>query len=395
MEQRVVPGWTLTAPRKDTYYRIDGIHRSDYPPICQPQGRSAWNMWHLLSRPPRRTPELPESGNDGGRRRDKALIIADRIAPQTLPTISTIESLPNEIVGLILDHPSILTRQDIINFGLSSPTLWPRILSHLQMDCIRASGSLIGVEMALLCDKRNDLPASFKKDNYSLIDKILRRRSSRWGPRTWAAGGGINSSYMSFTDYTKGETTPDLWMGILKESMETSFHPRIRLILANELRWTCNIAPFGAVMPDSRIWTLRNLSTMEYVRCFRCENGGRVMGNQISTELAIEDVLLWYIQCSSGLTGYYGQEYSISTAKAGSWAGHCFDIILLDEMDNDTRYRKNENGMDWKDVTNDVCLDMKDVPTVINRYRARVMEYREPWYALKQDMESFSRNMNS
>jgi hypothetical protein len=384
MEQRLVPGWALIVPRKETVYRFESANRSDYPPVCRSAEEQGWNSWHCLAQIPRkkqlstRTENLREShpGED---------------------TVSTIESLPSEIVGLILKQLSLLTHHDVINFGISSPVLWRHVLAYLHVECTRASGALRGMEISLFCDVRYDLPESFKRDNYALVDKILRRRHGRrhLGPLLTAEN--LNKSPLLTDKYAEMVTAPELWMRTFKENAESHFDRRVMSRLVDELHWACKIVPFGEFIPDPRVWVLRNLSTMEYVRCCRdAGGGGKVLRGEKPTRLAVEDVIFWQIQCSDAPIGYYGQEYSITTPRQGSWSGHCLDIVLLDDVAGEllTSEKTNTARM-WKDVTEEVLLDMQHLSTAISQYKARVSEYRGLWYALKRDIGRFIKDKNS
>ncbi|CRG86512.1 hypothetical protein PISL3812_03518 [Talaromyces islandicus] len=382
MEQRLVPGWTLIAPRKETLCRFEGADRSDYPPVCRPAEDHGWNSWHRLARIPREKQFSTQTEAVG-----ESHVVGENI-------ISAIEALPGEIVSAILMQLSLFTHQDIINFGLSSLTLWRHILAYLHLDCTRTSGVLRDAEISLFCDVRFDLPESFKRNNYALIDKVLRRRYGRRQLGSWLTNEELIKSPLSTDCYAVMETTPELWMRTLKETAESHFDQKVMSCLADELHWACNIAPFGESMPDSRIWVLRNLSTMEYVRCCRdARCGGKVLRGQKPTELGVEDVISLHIQCSNASTGYYGEEYSFTTPRQGSWSGHCLEIVLLDDVSDELlpSDKTSTRGV-WKDVTEEVFLDMQNLPTAISRYKTRVNEYHGRWYALKNDIGRLARD---
>lgn len=46
---------------------------------------------------------------------------------------------------------------------------------------------------------------------------------------------------------------------------------------------------------------------------------------------------------------------------AGSWAGHCFDIVLLEEHDDEVR----NSHATWVDRTGEVCDEMAKVKRIV------------------------------
>ncbi|KAL1987366.1 hypothetical protein VTN96DRAFT_4082 [Rasamsonia emersonii] len=264
MEPRLAPGWTLLAPRKKTYYRFKNRHRGDYPPICLHSPQDVWDAWYCLAR-------IPRGKSNNNNRQPATAVRADWGARNGTNNNnpSRLESLPAEILALVLEA-AILSRTDIINLGLSSPVLWRHVLAHTQRDCTHDAGSLIGAEIACLSDWTDNFSPSFKRDNYQLVEKVIRRcytsSSNGWSLVTVE----FNTQRLNEGVYRAGLTASEAWVQVFNETCNqntTTIRSRAwsASTLAAELKEACSIAPlFGpAADPDPRCWLLRNLTTQE------------------------------------------------------------------------------------------------------------------------------------
>ena len=99
-------------------------------------------------------------------------------------------------------------------------------------------------------------------------------------------------------------------------------------------------------------WSLRNLTTRQYVRCVPSKPGeqqcrGYVIHKRTRAKthlLRVDDVLLMY--CCWTTPRLSDDPEGIHN---GSWAGHCFDIVSQEVMDP-VRH-------EWEDVTDDVVAE--------------------------------------
>jgi hypothetical protein len=65
MEPRLPPGWTLLAPRKETFYRFEGRYRADYPPVSLDLPQDVCYVWYCLARIPQTKSRSGANFSDG------------------------------------------------------------------------------------------------------------------------------------------------------------------------------------------------------------------------------------------------------------------------------------------------------------------------------------------
>lgn len=406
MKPRLTPGWTVLAPRKEVFYRFDSRYRSDYPPICLNPPQDLWDVWHCLARIPwdgKRPIISPSQAQANspvriGPEMDDANASNNRLHPNL--SLSLLERLPAEILALIVGAEN-LDQKDIVNLGLSSRTLWQHVLLHIRLDYVRDSGSLIGTEIACVCDVRTHLPQAFRRDTYQLIDKIIRRRMRQRELTPLFSNKELDRNPLNYRLYRAGSTALEDWLQMLNEACEQESgdgcdgrQPQWNTgRLAAEMKDACAVPPF--VNPtDSRCWILRNQTTHEYVRCRPIPPGkGETSGSQIhrasyidhpsSNVVTIQEALLWRIQCSDASAGLYGLNHLGKYFGGGTWAGHCFDIVPRETHDHEMRM----STVNWFDITDDICVDMVNVKSVVWQYRAKVKHSQSAWYAVKGQIQ--------
>ncbi|KAG6993887.1 hypothetical protein G7Y79_00050g086240 [Physcia stellaris] len=142
-------------------------------------GDHVWDAWSKLARPPR-------AAHDDS--------LQCYMTPHSRARFSTIESIPAEMLSLVLGAPS-LSRTDIVAFGLASPTLWPHALRQIAHDCRDSAASWAGAEIANIGTYLTELPPQFEKDSCS-------QRRFIPGP-LWCAQQGVGAEELDHKEYVR------------------------------------------------------------------------------------------------------------------------------------------------------------------------------------------------
>lgn len=323
--QRSPQCWTILVPRlqQQCSFSSRGIppFKSQSPrgTLFQAGGRGkVWDAWSKLARPPR------AAQHDSPQR---------YTAPHSRARFSAIESIPAEILSLVLNAPS-LSKSDIVAFGLASPTLWPHALRQIAHDCRDSAASWAGAEIANIGTYLTKLPPQFEKD--SLL-------ASSVGP-VGTFGNMCTARRLNYAALSKfkivGESPQPQWRRAFYSQWVPGAYPCEVEFLA-----TLFPAPCGAL---SKAWVLRNLTTKEYVRC-RFDNGKQQAF--VETEalpITIEDALMLRICWTTSCYNRQGRDFSL-----GAWAGHAFDIVLADDEIPTMECEA------WMEVTDEIVKEAK------------------------------------
>ena len=281
-------------------------------------GDHVWDAWSKLARPPR-------AAHDDS--------LQCYMTPHSRARFSTIESIPAEMLSLVLNAPS-LSRTDIVAFGLASPTLWPHALRLIAHDCRDSAASWAGAEIANIGTYLTELPPQFEKD--SLLATSVGPVDT-FGDMYTAR----RLNYAALSDFKiVGESPQTQWRRAFYSQWVPGAYPCEEEFLAALFP-----APCGAL---SKAWVLRNLTTKEYVRCRFDTGKQQAFVETEALPIPIEEALMlricWTTSC------YDWQEQDLSR---GAWAGHAFDIVLADD-EIPTMEREA-----WMEVTDEIVKEAR------------------------------------
>ncbi|PGH27751.1 hypothetical protein AJ80_00539 [Polytolypa hystricis UAMH7299] len=195
---------------------------------------------------------------------------------------SVLESLPPELLWTILEDPD-LEKEGIIALGVSSTTLFQHVVHHIQKACSQAT-----------------MPMAF----FLIRFLPLLRYQTIARDLNWRA----------FTQLNDVQLTPaESWKAALAD---------------------CDMRTAGA---------LRDLTTKKYVRYkprADPDKGTAYIDDSARTKMSLDDFLMQRIYWTRPI----GNSKERLADSQRPWAGHCFDIVLLDndELRSDNR---------WKDIT--------------------------------------------
>lgn len=282
-----------------------------------------WNAWSKLVR-------IPSSAQDGSPQQYSSQYV--------ISTISTVESLPSELLSLIISSPC-LSKRDIIAFGLASPIFWPHVLRYISLDCKQPNTSWAGLEIAKIGERLTDLPINFMRDSlFASSIEILDPHA-------------LQSPFSSLT-------ARRLYDSACERYKPAAPYPHQQWMVAftthrNQSSETCKLDFFSALNPILRktlmkAWLLRNLTTKEYIRCRFDIESQRAFVETWELRLSIEDALELRFRWPSS-----SNEPPHKGTGRDIWAGHCFDIVLA---------TKEIPGMGlegWRNVTEVVVKDAK------------------------------------
>ena len=264
--------------------------------------------------------------------------------------VSRLESLPAELLALILQQSS-LEKSDILALGLTSELLWLHVLQHIKKICRRAVAPLAGVEIACTGTYLTDLPKPFVKDDLfkSSVRQTFRRGMCEARRINWAAREEYNAI---------DENPEETWRTAFEaHNLTTAGIPgSVAMKMAGQFACTCSMP--GGSDPDA-LWALRNLTTKEFVRCrpgtaFKGKHG--YVDHPDMPQLRVDDVLLLRI-CWTKF--HPRRDSKVLRFRCGAWAGHCFDIVPIEEASTVPR----ADG--WKDRTDEVVREAMTVSEAI------------------------------
>lgn len=334
---RMTQKWSILAPRLRQINRFpetpsfekfsldDESHEND--------DGITWDAWSKLAR---MTPTIHSHGVGLYRTRRMASVKPSKL-----------ESMPTELIGMVLGD-SELEREDVMAIGLCSDILWLHVLRHIEKDSQKNIAPWAGTELACTGTYLTDLPPSFEKDNlaessvaFSTYGRMCRARK-------------IN--YAADKSYTQPAGDPE-------QAWQSAFDAKIAIMstipstqvkyLKQDLLSVCSRLPPNSLDAP---WILRNLSTREYIRC---RPGAGVGGQRGFVEhpdtkwLRLDDALLMRI--------YWTYEH-VDLCR-GKWAGHCFDIIPLEDKGGNV-------GDGWVDVTGGLVKDGEKLRLKMQRNKA-------------------------
>jgi hypothetical protein len=252
-------------------------------------------------------------------------------------TLASIEALPTELIAIILDD-EVMSKEDVLSFGLSSSALWPHTLRHIEEDYRQHAAVLAGVEIAFTGTHLMGLPDSFKADDLALDTSSFAHKNMCSARKyNWTA----LKEFKNF-DMDVGTAWRSAWhtVGSSKKRNQSSLQPQLH-------------AEFMDVVASryDGLHILRNLTTKEYVRCR--PGPAPVMDGYVdhpyAKGLRIDDVLWMRI----GWGRNRSTTLDFNELFLGKWAGHCFDIVPF------------ESGLvidgGWKDSTEEVVQQALDI----------------------------------
>ena len=281
----------------------------------------AWDAWSKLARPAARTNQTFSKGKHHSR-----------------GPVSRLESFPAELLAMILSCPE-LSKDDIISLGMASETLWSHTIYYIEKDYRHSPsvGPWAGSEIACTGTYLTELPPSFEKDDLALNSVSITDGGEMCSARkiNWAA-------FQHFTSPRKEDEQE--WRAAFNHHAANQTNiPKTRLAQMSEdlLFVSSTIGSFPADAP----WVLRNLTTKEFVRCLpRADSQGRrgYVDHPVFKGLRVHDILTMRI-C-------WTQAYRFD--MCGKWAGHSFDIVVLDE-------NRSALGEAWVDVTDAIVEEAR------------------------------------
>jgi hypothetical protein len=170
------------------------------------------------------------------------------------PKLSTLESLLNEILDMIIEN-LLPEKSDVIAFGFSSERLWPLVRRHIQREVLKSAAPWAGKKIAFQGSYSTDLPASFLEDG--LAKKIIGgdgfgemcdARRVFWGGATgkFKSPPTLKNEQLEWRGAVIGHAgtilIPDSWWKELEKDMDCTLF-----------------------FPQEQPWILRNLTTRESV----------------------------------------------------------------------------------------------------------------------------------
>ncbi len=308
--------WHIIVPRLRQIYDFSAdCHRRFRTPsdlLFTPSNN--WDAWSKLVRPPRFA---------------QCHSAQHYPTPHLIATASIIETIPPEILGLII-APSALSKSDVVAFGLASPVFWPHVVHHIARACKDSTAPWAGAEIANVGNYLIDLPLAFEKDSLlaSSVGPVgtfgFMCTARRLNYAAWRAYEPVGLSQQA-----QWKAAFDCQDGAIAKQLKAHFSAAISTIPQVTL---------------TEAWALRNLTTKEYIRCRFDIDTQRAFVETELLRVSVEDVLLLRSCWTLNDKAYY-------LIERGSWAGHVFDIVLAGE---EIPAMKQEG---WKDITEDVVED--------------------------------------
>ncbi|KAG7006610.1 hypothetical protein G7Y79_00013g033820 [Physcia stellaris] len=279
-----------------------------------------WDAWSKLVRLPSHAPEAMVLRRVVGRKAQ----------------LSRIESLPAEVISLILQNP-FLRRRDLAAFGLASDLLWMHVLRLARHECRHLTGCWAGMEVANVGTSFTALPAGFEdilRRSVGLVETGDIASPTRYPfPARYLTDAAWHeydvfdaASWKSWIAALTAHNGDGCDLGRAQEEM---------------LLYISAIAPGLA----QKTWALRNLTTREYVRCQFDVKTQRGLLESTRMKVSMEDVLIMRVSQTSCFPRPISLLQGAKDVLRGAWVGHRFDIVLLQD---ETSQRGMKN---WKDVT--------------------------------------------
>jgi hypothetical protein len=341
--ERVRQEWHLIAPRLRKRICFGGpyfTHTAAKIETFLFDPMSSWGAWGKLAK--------PSAGHISAFRSPVRMPVSQE--PRTI-----IESLPAEVLAMILDNES-LSKEDVLCFGLAYQNLWPHVLYHIIHDCRKHRGSLTGIEIALTGTWLTDLPESFLEPELTIPDSTWRYPYPARG-FNWTAW----RSWEGFDKEVEAQWISAWNVGGPRKAKISQVQEH--QMLTELMRVTSPVYGY----PTNQGWVLRNLISKEYVRC---KPGPTVplqhgyVDHVDFPSLRIDDVLLMRIGWSRRLSWERCDE-AFDRLVRGPWAGHCFDIVPLDETLN-----TDSSWKDWMDSTDQIVREARDFERQLNEWPA-------------------------
>lgn len=282
--------WHILAPRRRKIHRL-ATDQSSYgtssPLEYLFNDKNSWNAWSKLAVHAARSQTRTAPPQTERRAVRRSL----RNNKKRTSWLSKLESLPAELLALIIEEPT-LAKSDVIALGFASETLWSHVLQHVEKSCSLTQPSMAGVEIACTGTYLTDLPQSFAKDGLAKSSIEFPQRGYMCEARefNWAAK----------RKYDAVDETPEAeWCAAWKAHkglMVASFSARQAREMSAEFLARCSALRGSS--PDA-LWVLRNLTTREYVRCRpgkgSVEGRGLVDCRHGRAKVRVDDVLLMRI----------------------------------------------------------------------------------------------------
>ena len=318
--------------------------------------------------------------------------------------LSTLESLPPELLQVIADDPG-LAEADVIALGLAAPTLWPYALRRVDAAAAATTAPLADTELACTGTYLTTVPPSF-------IEAGLApgpAEEAEWKARRWGPCPARKFNWRALSTWEKLEPAPTepwaaAWATHVRSAVDLP--PRVAAALAAELaahaQGLCGVGPEQA-------FVLRNLDARQYVRCRtlaasspldgegpRNDNSGSseaiddgsdgsetgddgggsetravpqrrgFVDHPAAAGLRLDDVFVLRTVWSSTRPAWERVEddqRADGGGRCGAWAGHRFDVV---PWDDDTM---GGAGMGWEDCTDEVVQDALRAADVMNAAR--------------------------
>lgn len=284
------------------------------------QNEKSWDAWILLARP------------DPRQHMKQAISFEAQGAP--------LLTMPTEILLMITDQLSAI---DLFALAFASKELFASVTPLIERQVMESAAPWAGCRFACLGTHVRDLPPSFMEGEiaYRSVGLSVGPSERHKALRTyWDA-------------YYRYRPAGKLGMHVYTAAFETcksaDWCPRSkigevdRLISGHDL------------FPGDREWVLRNLDSIEYVRCQPgTDLRGYVRDDLQENRITIEDILLQrmgWTECSlpSHLRVISDSLFEIK----GPWAGHRFDVVSMRAHCTELAGQ----AQDWTDITLEVVRD--------------------------------------
>ena len=272
-------------------------------------------------------------------------------APNT--KLSALESLPIELLEEIM-RDSVLSRQDLVNLGVCSKFLWPRLLNYVREDMRGSSASWSNTPLVCPFLYLRNLPPAMKE----LLPEVVVQQEAfdRRPPATsstldpdptylWVKQAFENFERVEEIDARRRWWIEALSFALISQNTPLRIFQALQSALEDALR-------FKAPSPGEK-WVLRNLTTHKYVRFEVADSndgaGAVITYVETAPWLTLDAALLlcifWHRRkelVADGGALLLDDIVQHRLFTEGAWAAHCFDVVRCSEpLPADT----------WKDAT--------------------------------------------